>query len=239
MDNPFNEIQASSTLFYGFTAKSNGCNSDSSYRINGSTPWSMDGTLNPVLTKNNTTFDSPLYIQGNLCIGNSTAITNELHVWGTAAVTSPASIGQKQGNTITYDTAGVHIKNGCGTSSSGPFTLACGGAQRVWANPFDSSPTTLAAPSVTTSAQGWYRAASPGPYFPCRTPSGTPSNTGNWATAFDGDQGTTPDSSHMNRSVTGAFDLTPSTAYSCKTSWGELSYDPNAKTETVSSFVMS
>ena len=33
----------------------------------------------------------------------------------------------------------------------------------------------------------------------------------------------------MNRSVTGAFDLTPSTAYSCKTSWGELSFDPNAK----------
>ena len=29
---------------------------------------------------NNTTFDSPLYVQGNLCVSNSTAITNELHV---------------------------------------------------------------------------------------------------------------------------------------------------------------
>jgi hypothetical protein len=58
MDNPFNEIQASNNLFYGFTAKSNGCNSDSSYRINGSTPWSMSGALNTVLTKGNTTFDS-------------------------------------------------------------------------------------------------------------------------------------------------------------------------------------
>ncbi len=156
---------------------------------------------------NNTTFDSPLYIQGNLCVSNSTAITNELHVWGTAAVNSPASVGQKNGNTITYDTAGVHIKNGCGTSSSGPFTLACGDSQRVWANPFDNSPRTLTAPNLTTS--------------------GTPSNTGNWATAFDGDQGTTPDPSHMNRSVTGAFDLTPATAYSCKTTWGELSYNPS------------
>ena len=178
---------------------------------------------------NNTTFDSPLYIQGNLCISNSTAITNELHVWGTAAISNPASIGQKNGSTITYDTAGVHIKNGCGTSSAGPFTLACDGTQRVWANPFDNSPRTLTAPNVTSSAQGWYKSASPGPYFPCKTSSGTPSNTGNWATAFDGDQGATPDPSHMNRSVTGAFDLTPGSAYSCKTAWGELSYDPNAK----------
>lgn len=177
---------------------------------------------------NNTTFDSPLYIQGNLCISNSTAITNELHVWGTAALSSPGSIGQKNGNTITYDTAGVHIKNGCATSSSGPFTLNCGDPQRVWANPFDNSPRTLTAPNVLASAQGWYKAASPGPYFLCKTSSGTPSNTSNWATAFDGDQGTTPDYSHMNRSVAGAFNLTPPSAYSCKTALGELSYDPNA-----------
>ena len=177
---------------------------------------------------NNTTFDSPLYIEGNLCISNSTAITNELHVWGTAAVNNPGSIGQKNGSTITYDTAGVHINDGCGTSASGPFTLACGESQRVWANPFDNSPRTLTAPNVTSSAQGWYKSASPGPYFPCKTSSGTPSNTSNWATAFDGDQGSTPDFSHMNRSVTGAFNLTPSSAYSCKTSFGELSYDPNA-----------
>jgi hypothetical protein len=182
---------------------------------------------------NNTTFDSPLYIQGNLCISNSTAITNELHVWGTAAISNPASIGQKNGGNITYDTAGVHIKNGCGTSSSGPFTLACGDAQRVWANPFDNSPRTLTAPNVTQSAQGWYKTASPGPYSPCKTSSGTPSNTANWATAFDGDQGSTPDASHMNRSVTGAFNLTPATAYSCKTSFGELSYDPNASVPTL------
>jgi hypothetical protein len=176
---------------------------------------------------NNTTFDSPLYIQGNLCISNSTAITNELHVWGHAVLNSPGSVGQKNGSTITYDTGGVHIAGGCATSTAGPFTLACGDPQRVWANPFDNSPRTLTAPNLTTSAQGWYKSASPGPYFPCKTSSGTPSNTGNWATAFDGDQGSTPDASHMNRSVTGAFDLTPTSAYSCKTTWGELSYDPN------------
>jgi hypothetical protein len=178
---------------------------------------------------NNTTFDSPLYIQGNLCVSNSTSITNELHVWGTAAINSPASVGQKNGNTIVNDTAGVHIKNGCGTSSAGPFTLACGSSQRVWASPFDNAPRTLTAPSVVSSAGGWYKSASPGPYFPCKTSAGAPSSTGSWATGFDGDQGSTPDPSRMNRSVMGTFDLTPATAYSCKTTWGELSYDPNAK----------
>ena len=69
---------------------------------------------------NNTTFDSRLYVEGNLCISNSTAITNELQVWGTAAIASPASIGLKSGSTITYNTKGVHIKNGCATSSAGP-----------------------------------------------------------------------------------------------------------------------
>lgn len=176
---------------------------------------------------NNTTFDSPLYIQGNLCVSNSTAITNELHVWGRATINSPGSVGQKQGNTITNDTAGVHIAGGCATSSAGPWVLNCGDAQRVWATPFDNSPRTLNPPNVGASAQGWYMAASPGPYFPCKTSTGTPSNTGNWATAFDGDQGTVPDVSHMNRSIVGAFDLAPASAYSCKTTWGELSYDPN------------
>jgi hypothetical protein len=176
---------------------------------------------------NNTTFDSPLYIQGNLCISNSTAITNELHVWGKATLNSPGSVGQKQGSTITYDTAGVHIAGGCAASSSGPWVLNCGDPQRVWATPFDNSPRTLTAPNVSASAQGWYKAASPGPYFPCTTSSGIPSNTGNWATAFDGDQGSVPDASHMNRSVSGAFDLTPSSSYSCKTAWGELSYNPS------------
>jgi hypothetical protein len=172
---------------------------------------------------NNTTFDSPLYVQGNLCVSNSTAIMNELHVWGTAAINSPASIGQRNGNTIVNDTAGVHIFGGCLGATS------CHVAPQVWANPLDELPRTLTPPNVANSAAGWYKAASPGPYFPCKTTVGTPSNTGNWATAFDGDQGTIPDSSRMNRSVMAAFDLTPPSAYSCKNAWGELSYDPSAK----------
>jgi hypothetical protein len=57
MDNPFNEIQISSSLFYGYTAKSNACNTNSSYRIDGSTPWSMGGTPNAVLTEKHWDWD--------------------------------------------------------------------------------------------------------------------------------------------------------------------------------------
>jgi hypothetical protein len=184
---------------------------------------------------NNSSFGSRLYVQGNLCLSGSTSVTNEVNVWGTASLANPSTIGQKQGSTITNDTAGVHIKGGCSTSTTGPFTpWACGTSQSVYANPAaDSSPVSLTPPDVIGSAQGWYKNASPGPYSPCKTSSGVaPSSTSNWATAFDNDipANTAPDTSHLNRSVGGTFDLTPTTgAYSCKTAFGELSWDPNAK----------
>ncbi len=183
---------------------------------------------------NNSTFGSRLYIQGNLCISNSTSITNEVDVWGKATLLNPATIGQKSGSTITYNTAGVHIKGGCTTTTGGSVTpWACGAAQSVYANPAaDATPASLVPPDVIGSAQGWYKNASPGPYSPCKTSSGiAPSNTSNWATAFDNDipSGSTPNSVYMNRSVPGSFDLTPASAYSCKTAFGELSWDPNAK----------
>ncbi|MCA1597160.1 MAG: hypothetical protein LC772_12165 [Chloroflexi bacterium] len=184
---------------------------------------------------NNSTFGSRLYVQGNLCVSNSTSITNEVDVWGTATLLNPATIGQKAGSTITNDTAGVHIKGGCSTSTGGPFSpWACGAAQSVYANPAaDNAPTTLTPPDVVTSAKGWYKSASPGPYSPCKTSSGVaPSSTGNWATAFDNNipAGSSPNPAYMDRSVGGAFDLTPTAgAYSCKTAFGELSWDPNAK----------
>jgi hypothetical protein len=181
---------------------------------------------------NNSSFGSRLYVQGNLCLSGSTSVTNEVNVWGTATLSNPSTIGQKQGNTIIPDTAGVHVYGGCSTTAGGPFlTWACGALQGVFALPLaDASPVTLTPPNVVGSAQGWYKTASPGPYSPCKTSTGLPSNTANWATAFDNDipSGSLPDAAHMNRSVSGAFDLTPISSYSCKNAFGELSWDPNA-----------
>jgi hypothetical protein len=176
---------------------------------------------------NSSGFSSALYVQGNLCLSNSAKVLNELHVWGHVDVNSPQS---SIGTSTTYDTYGVHIKNGCKYSAG--YVTPCTTNEHVYANPVDDgNPRTLSPPN--TDYQGWYLQANPGPYYPCSTSSGSPSNTGSWATAFDGDQGSQPDATKMNRSVAGAFDLTPGSAYSCKTAFGELSYDPTTKVGSV------
>ena len=180
---------------------------------------------------NSSAFTSALYVQGNFCLSNSATVTEETHVWGSVTVSSPqAGIG----TSTTADTKGVHIKNGCrySTNGSGSYNSPCTGTDHVWANPVtDASPITLAAPVIDWT--GWYKNSSPGPYSPCQSSSGTPSNTSNWATAFDGDQGSSIDTSKMNRSVPGSFNLTPSTAYSCKNAFGELSWNPGASPPTL------
>jgi hypothetical protein len=154
---------------------------------------------------------------------------NELHVWGTVDAKSPQTgIGKSTQN----NTHGVHVKLGCRYASSGAYHSPCGTADHAWASPVDdASPRTLTPPN--TDAAGWYKAASPGPYFPCTTSSGTPSNATSWANAFDTDQGTTPNAAKMNRSITNAFNLTTSSSYSCKNGFGELSWDASTKTLTI------
>lgn len=180
---------------------------------------------------NSSAFTSALYVQGNLCLSNSATVTEATHVWGTVTVSSPqAGIGTSS----SADTKGVHIKNGCrySTNGSGSFNSPCTGTDHVWANPAaDTNPISLTAPVIDWT--GWYKNGAPGPYSGCTTSSGTPNNTSNWATAFDGDQGSTIDTSKMNRSVPGSFNLTPTTAYSCKNSFGELSWDPTASPPTL------
>jgi hypothetical protein len=180
---------------------------------------------------NSSAFTSALYVQGNFCLSNSATVTEETHVWGNVTVSSPqAGIG----TSTTANTKGVHIANGCrySTNGTGSYVSPCTSTEHVWANPIaDTTPISLAPPVIDWT--GWYKNASPGPYSPCTTTSGTPNNTSNWATAFDGDQGSTIDTSKMNRSVPGAFNLTPTTAYSCKNAFGELSWNPTASPPTL------
>jgi hypothetical protein len=179
--------------------------------------------------QNSSDFESALYVQGNLCLSNSAVVMNELHVWGTVDAKSPQT---GIGKSTSYNTSGVHVKGGCRYNSSGVYHSPCGTADHAWANPVDDgSPRTLTPPN--TDATGWYKASSPGPYFPCTTSSGTPSNATSWANAFDNDQGSTPDATKMNRSITNTFNLTPSTAYSCKNGFGELTWNPSASPKTL------
>ena len=177
---------------------------------------------------NSSSFTSALYVQGNLCLSNSAVVTEETHVWGTVTVSNPqAGIGTSS----TPNTKGVHVANGCRYTTS-PFHSPCTGTDHVWANPVaDTTPISLSPPVIDWT--GWYKNASPGPYAGCTTTSGLPNNTSNWATAFDGDQGSTIDVTKMNRSVLGTFNLTPASPYSCKTAFGELSWAPTANPPTL------
>jgi hypothetical protein len=83
-------------------------------------------------------------------------------------------------------------------------------------------------PNAPLDWDGWYRNASPGPYFACHTQSGT-------APVFDNDQGSpvSPDPSKRNASVPGSFNLTPGTSYSCQTAGGELSWNASTRVLTM------
>jgi hypothetical protein len=96
----------------------------------------------------------------------------------------------------------------------------------VFASVLDSSPPEIGVPAADW--QTWYLHASPGPYSPCTSPSGTPP-------VFDNDQGVlaSPDPSRRNNSVLVPFNLTPTLSYTCKATGGELSWDGNAKKLTV------
>jgi Tfp pilus assembly protein PilX len=172
---------------------------------------------------NNSAMGSPLYVEGNACFSNSAWDSGELHVVGKLNLTGPQN---KVGTDATHpDASGVHIGGGC--VSGATIHKPCTSADRVYASPADdSAPRSMDPPTPDWSA--WYKNASPGPYFACVTASGSPPNTGSWTTAFDGDQGlpTVPDPTKINRSVPGTFNLTPGSAYSCKTPGGEIAWDP-------------
>ena len=93
----------------------------------------------------------------------------------------------------------------------------------------DSTPSPITPPVVYWDS--WYLNASPGPYYPFATNSGTPPTFDNIValpTASDAAK-----LAYRNDSA-GTFNLTPSTSYSCQTAGGELSWNATTKTLTVS-----
>jgi hypothetical protein len=173
--------------------------------------------------------DTRLMAAGNLCVTSSAGITGgDVLVGGQINLT---------GNNSFIGTSSVPVNrvdavNGC-KAGSGSLHDPCqgppGNADRVWANTITESPELEPAPPVDLDA--WYKKASPGPYHPCQTSSGTPP-------VFDNDQGSTPDVTKRNRSVVTSFNLTPTSSYTCQTTlggstFGELSWNNTTKVLTV------
>ena len=165
---------------------------------------------------------SPLYVNGNLCLQNTASITNgPLVVRGQLTLSQSANAVGSSASPINE----AHIANGCQWKNN-VLHLPCSSLDNVFAHVLDASPTQIAAPAVDWD--GWYRNASPGPYFPCYAQSGT-------VPAFDNDQGSlaSPDSTKRNFSVLGSFNLTPATSYTCQTAAGELSWNAATRVLTV------
>lgn len=199
------------------------------------TPGGCDQTV-----YNNTTQRTSMYVSGNLCFENSSAIVGpnapgkqvNLTVMGeTNLFGSPVSF-------IGYDMSppaqvrpltSVYLNQGCRSFTNPTLHLNCGPADNVWngaTNPVYnalSSGTSLTAP--TADFADWYANAAPGPNAPCDPAysSGAYPGSGLY-TPFDNNPA-------VPRSL-GAFDLAPGSAYVCRATMdgdaviGELHWTP-------------
>lgn len=175
--------------------------------------------------RNSGTIATPLYVEGNLCIGQTTTITRgPLVVKGKLTLENPQNSVGSSGSPI----SDAHIGNGCQYKNN-LYYIPCRGAPSYPTNVYAQVLDTVI-PAVTWPApdwDAWYLNANPGPYYPCSTVSGTPPT-------FDNDQGSlpNPDPTKRNGSVPGVFNLTPGASYTCSTAVGELSWNAATKVLT-------
>jgi len=166
---------------------------------------------------------TPLFVEGNLCLQNTSTISN-----GPLVVKGALTLSQKA-NGVGQPSAPIneaHIGASCQYWNKAASYPCKGGPDNVYAKTLDATVPDLTPPTADWPA--WYLNGSPGPYYPCVQQSGTPP-------IFDNDQGNpaTPDPSKRNGSVLTVFDLTPGLSYSCTTAGGELSWNATTKVLTV------
>jgi hypothetical protein len=193
------------------------------YSTNGpSTPPTCDMELNQSVV-----ISSPLYVEGNLCLHNTSTVAS-----GPLVVRGRLILDSKQQNTVGTAPAPiseVYVMNGC-QLKGGTVHMTCGPADNVFATAFTQGlPTGLTPP--TPNWTNWYLNASPGPYFPCTTVSGTPPS-------FDSSVATSPSATDATKltyrdNSLAPQNLTPGTSYSCVTAAGELSWNATTKVLTI------
>lgn len=174
-----------------------------------------DATTGCMVVKQNGGIDAPLYVRGNLCVENRAEITRSpLQVEGTLEVANNGFVGKPSAK-LEF----ARLKGGC--EGGNPDPHPCTSADRVYADTITTTldpPEGLQKPPVYFAS--WYQNASPGPSHYC--------TSGSMPGGFDND-------TTMN-GLRPTFNLTPSTAYSCSTNVGQISWTPGnpAGTLTVS-----
>ena len=165
---------------------------------------------------NNITISQNLFTSGDLCIPNSAAIFDDPKVSGpntTVYVGNDLWI-DNQGTIGTSSEKILHatVRNKCHYNSA-DVNCKTAASSKIYA----SDPVVTGGPAIEVTKPpldlSWYENASPGPKHPCVTQTGTPPT-------FDND-------STRNKSL-GQANLFPSTAYSCTTPSGSISWTPGS-----------
>jgi hypothetical protein len=184
---------------------------------------------------------SPLYVMGNLCLQNTVSVLQApLNVVGSIMLGQPQTTVGTNSSPLPNGTGGsVHIGGQCAYSQNvGGAYHTCGSAggwaaDHIFAVNPDNSPDLTITPPVINWA-GWYLNASPGPKFPCGIPGapvvGTPP-------LFDGADDATDGGGPDNDLWSTPVNLTPAASYTCKTDYGELSWNKLSNVLTINGAV--
>jgi hypothetical protein len=160
--------------------------------------------------QNSFRMDSPLYVDGNLCLKNEATYQGpRLYVKGTLQTENTASVG-----TLTTPVPTVSVKNnspttsGCRFTTAGAFLLPCTALHRVYATSFNTTVPDITKPPVDLPAR--YADAAPG--SSARGHSCTSSNLSKLSSKFTS---TKMDDNTSRDSSVGTVDLLPDVSYSC------------------------
>lgn len=181
---------------------------------------------------NSVTIASPFYVEGNLCLHQTSTITS-----GPLVVKGRLQLDSKQQNWVGTSAAPLtdaHIANGCLVKTTLDVPCHGAGVDNIWANTLDTTPPTNLSPPVP-NWDNWYLNASPGPYFPCQTINGqAPLNALTFDTSVDPTVSDTDAQKLAYRNNTaGIQNLTPGYDYRCQTAGGELSWNNTTKVLTI------
>jgi Tfp pilus assembly protein PilX len=178
------------------------------YLYAGHTGSACDQTLN-----NNISGASRMYVAGNLCLSpNVNLAQSQVIVGGNLDISNNASVGASTSMSTRVET---YVGNNCRYGSNSPPWVTCTGnqdANHIYSKLSDGTtigvnhnPPVVAPPAADFAT--WYENAIPGPSQSCTTSSGT-------VPTFDTNYPS------RDNSVSTAFDLTPSTSYTCRVGRG-------------------
>lgn len=191
-----------------------------------------------VTISNNVQVDASFYVMGNLCLSNNAKIVEDLStsrlpiivaVQGKFNYANGTSIGRSSSSTVSE----AHINGGCGSTWASMRTCRgypTTGYDPIYARKFDTNGNLVTPPVVDWAY--WYAHASPGPKNPCAAGAVRPPAFESTILPYSTQQDIS--GVYPNGSVTTAFDLTPSSDYSCSTTGGSISWSAATKTLTVS-----